>query len=203
MTARGEGSGAAREGSALLQGLLRCGRCGRKMQVAYSGTGGKVRRYACSRGRDMHATGKACQTVGGARLEKTVTGAFLEAAAPPGSRRPPARSASSKSSTSSGSWPSDSRSSARNTRPTARSGKYDAREPENRLVARTLERALEAALVDLERQRGPLAQLERARPLPLTNHEREERSRSSRGSCRGYGPPRRQPIVTARSCCAR
>ena len=37
--------------------VLRCGRCGRKMQVAYSGTGGKVRRYACSRGRDMHATG--------------------------------------------------------------------------------------------------------------------------------------------------
>src|SRR4051812_7851816 len=32
---RGEGGGAAREGTALLQGLVRCGRCGRKMQVAY------------------------------------------------------------------------------------------------------------------------------------------------------------------------
>src|SRR3954447_19061641 len=81
---RGEGGGAAREGSALLQGLVRCGRCGRKMQVAYSGTGGKVRRYACTRGRDWHATGKACQTVGGARLDNTVVGAFLEAAAPAG-----------------------------------------------------------------------------------------------------------------------
>jgi DNA invertase Pin-like site-specific DNA recombinase len=30
---RGEGGGAAREGRALLQGLIRCGRCGRKMQV--------------------------------------------------------------------------------------------------------------------------------------------------------------------------
>jgi hypothetical protein len=54
------------------------------MQVAYSGTGGKVRRYACVRGRDFHATGKACQTVGGARLDNTVVGAFLEAAAPAG-----------------------------------------------------------------------------------------------------------------------
>ena len=34
---RGEGGGAAREGRALLQGLVRCGRCGRKMQVSYSG----------------------------------------------------------------------------------------------------------------------------------------------------------------------
>ena len=28
---RGKSGGAAREGSALLQGLVRCGRCGRKM----------------------------------------------------------------------------------------------------------------------------------------------------------------------------
>ena len=37
---RGEGGGAAREGGALLQGLLRCGRCGRRMQVGYAGTDG-------------------------------------------------------------------------------------------------------------------------------------------------------------------
>jgi hypothetical protein len=56
---RGEGGGAAREGGALLQGLVRCGRCGRKMQVAYSGTHGKVGWYACVRGRDFHVTGRA------------------------------------------------------------------------------------------------------------------------------------------------
>ena len=84
MTPRGEGGGAAREGGALLQGLVRCGRCGRKMQVAYSGTSGKVRRYACIPRPRFHATGQACQTVGGARLDKTVTDAFLEAVAPAG-----------------------------------------------------------------------------------------------------------------------
>ena len=46
---RGEGGGAAREGGALLQGILRCGRCGRRMQVAYSGNDGRVPRYACVR----------------------------------------------------------------------------------------------------------------------------------------------------------
>jgi excisionase family DNA binding protein len=173
VTPRGEGGGAAREGSALLQGLVRCGRCGRKMQVAYSGTGGKVRRYACSRGRDFHATGKACQTVGGARLDKTVTGAFLEAAAPAGitatagairelEDQHEQRLAGQRLAVERAEYEAD-----------RAQRKYDACEPENRLVARTLERALEAALVDLERERGKLAQLERARPLPLTDHERE------------------------------
>src|SRR5450432_334825 len=173
VTPRGEGGGAAREGSALLQGLVRCGRCGRKMQVAYSGTGGKVRRYACTRGRDWHATGKACQTVGGARLEKTVVGAFLEAAAPAGlaatagairelEEQHEQRLAGQRLAVERAQYEAD-----------RAQRKYDACEPENRLVARTLERALEAAFVDLERERGKLAQLERARPRPLTDHERE------------------------------
>jgi hypothetical protein len=62
---RGEGGGAAREGAALLQGLARCGRCGRRMQVAYSGTSGRVVRYACVRGHQLHATERARQSLGG------------------------------------------------------------------------------------------------------------------------------------------
>ena len=81
---RREGGGAAREGGALLQGLVRCGRSGRKMQVAYSGTNGKGGRYACVRGRDFHATGRACQSLGGARLDRAVAAAFLDAVAPVG-----------------------------------------------------------------------------------------------------------------------
>src|SRR5215213_8092515 len=74
---RGEGGGAAREGAALLQGLLRCGRCGRRMQVAYSGSGGRSPRYACVRGLHLHAT-DACQSLGGGRLDRAVAAAFLE-----------------------------------------------------------------------------------------------------------------------------
>src|SRR5262249_27605042 len=43
----GQTGGAAKRGSALLSGLLRCGRCGRPLFVAYSGPGGRVPRYAC------------------------------------------------------------------------------------------------------------------------------------------------------------
>lgn len=43
-------AGAAKSGPALLAGLLRCGRCGRKLHVAYSGVEGRVPRYHCRGG---------------------------------------------------------------------------------------------------------------------------------------------------------
>ncbi|MFM0674537.1 recombinase zinc beta ribbon domain-containing protein [Paraburkholderia sediminicola] len=56
----GEGtvlSGAAREGLALLQGMLICGRCGRALTVRYQGNGGLYPQYLCSaRRRDGLAT---------------------------------------------------------------------------------------------------------------------------------------------------
>ena len=57
---------------------------------------------------------------------------------------------------------------------------FDACEPEHRLVARTLERALEATLEALERQRATLAALEHARPAPLTDQERGVLTRLAR-----------------------
>ncbi len=75
---RGQGGGAAREGGGLLQGILRCGRCGRRMQVAYSGNDGRTPRYACVRANNFHG-GQRCQSLGGLRLEKAIAAAFLEA----------------------------------------------------------------------------------------------------------------------------
>ncbi len=42
--------GAVRNGQALLSGLLRCSRCGRKLTVRYTGNGHDVLRYSCIRG---------------------------------------------------------------------------------------------------------------------------------------------------------
>jgi DNA invertase Pin-like site-specific DNA recombinase len=42
--------GAAKNGQALLAGLLRCSRCGRKLTVRYTGSGHDVLRYSCNRG---------------------------------------------------------------------------------------------------------------------------------------------------------
>jgi len=71
-----------REGAALLQGLVRCGRYGRKMQFSYSGSSGNVRRYACHQAHRLHATEHACQSLGGVRLDERVAEVFLAALTP-------------------------------------------------------------------------------------------------------------------------
>ena len=170
---RGEGGGAAREGAALLQGLVRCGRCGRRMQVAYSGTGGKVRRYACVRGHVLHHTDTTCQTLGGGRLEKAVVAAFLEAVTPAGVTA--TAGAITELEDQHQQLIVGQRLALERAEYDAQRAErqFDACEPENRLVARTLERKLEDALTAVDRERGKLIALEHARPQPLTEAERQ------------------------------
>ena len=56
--------GAVRRGEALLAGLLRCGHCGHKLQVAYSGTTGEVRRYECRGGHVNQGSARCIQFAG-------------------------------------------------------------------------------------------------------------------------------------------
>jgi excisionase family DNA binding protein len=177
---RGEGGGAAREGTALLQGIVRCGRCGRRMQVAYSGNNGRVPRYACVRAHHLHGVAHACQSLGGVRLEKAIAAAFLEAVTPAGIRASAQaieeleqsheeRLAGQRLAVERAQFEAD-----------RAQRQYDACEPENRLVARTLEGRFEAALGELERERQRLAELESRRPEPLTSAERQALGRIAR-----------------------
>jgi Resolvase, N terminal domain/Recombinase/Recombinase zinc beta ribbon domain len=172
MRPRGEGGGAAREGAALLQGLVRCGRCGRRMQVGYSGTGGNVRRYLCVRGHVLHHTNTSCQSLGGGRLEKAVVDAFLDAVTPAGVTA--TAGAIHELEQQHDQLLVGQRLTLERAEYEAERAErqFDACEPENRLVARTLERKLEDALAQVERERGTLIALEHARPKPLTDQER-------------------------------
>jgi excisionase family DNA binding protein len=177
---RGEGGGAAREGGALLQGLLRCGRCGRRMQVAYSGNDGHRVRYACVRGFHLHGTEATCQTLGGGRLDKAVAAAYLEAVTPAGV-------AASTSAIAELTEQHDARLAGQRLaleraefEAQRAERQFDACEPENRLVARTLERKLEDALSAVACEQRTLAALEHARPAPLTAQEREALTRLAR-----------------------
>jgi DNA invertase Pin-like site-specific DNA recombinase len=80
---QGSSGGAAKGGPALLSGLLRCGRCGRKLYVAYSGTTGRVPRYICHGGR-VERGSASCLTVGGLRVDRAVETAVLDAIQPAG-----------------------------------------------------------------------------------------------------------------------
>ncbi|MBV9796530.1 MAG: recombinase family protein [Solirubrobacterales bacterium] len=176
----GEGGGAVREGQALLQGILRCGRCGRRMQVAYSGRAGRSPRYACVRAFHHHGAERACQSLGGQRLDDAVSAAFLEAVTPAGVRA---------CAEAVGELERQHEERLRGQRLAVERAEFEARraqrqfdacEPENRLVARTLERAWEQALSRLEGERRKLADLEARRPEPLTQGERQALARLAR-----------------------
>jgi DNA invertase Pin-like site-specific DNA recombinase len=72
--------GAPKHGAALLSGLLRCRRCGRKLTVQYTGARGQIPRYACVRGRLDYGE-PSCIAFGGLRVDDTIEAAlpaFLE-----------------------------------------------------------------------------------------------------------------------------
>jgi len=73
--------GAAGQGEALLQGLLLCGRCGYRMSPQQGG--GQVARYLCSAPVQKGISTKACWSVAAAAIDAAVVSQFLEAAQPP------------------------------------------------------------------------------------------------------------------------
>ena len=150
----GEGAtrGAAKAGPALLAGLLRCGRCGRKMLTKYGGADGNVPRYLCRGGR-THIDSAACLAVGGLKVDQMVAKAALEAIQPVGIEAALAAMVRSLH---------DDREKRRSLELALEKARYevgrarrqyDAVDPDNRLVAGELERRWNEALAqaaDLE-----------------------------------------------------
>jgi excisionase family DNA binding protein len=69
---------AARGGRSLLAGLLRCRRCGRMLHVAYSGSHGEVPRYHC-RGAHINHGADWCISFGGLRPDRAIAAEILKA----------------------------------------------------------------------------------------------------------------------------
>jgi Recombinase zinc beta ribbon domain len=69
---------AGRGGRSLLAGLLRCRRCGRMLHVAYSGTNGNVPRYHC-RGAQINHGEDWCISFGGLGADRAVASEILKA----------------------------------------------------------------------------------------------------------------------------
>ncbi len=63
--------GAVKNGQALLAGLLRCSRCGRKLTVRYTGSGHDVLRYSCMRGWLDNGEPR-CIAFGGIRVDEAI-----------------------------------------------------------------------------------------------------------------------------------
>jgi len=73
--------GAAKHGDALLAGLVRCRRCGRKLTVRYTGTHHTIPRYACHRG-ILDNGEPRCIAFGGLRVDDAIEAAVLQVVEP-------------------------------------------------------------------------------------------------------------------------
>ncbi len=73
--------GAPKHGDALLAGLLRCRRCGRKLTVRYTGAKHHIPRYACHRGQLDNGEPR-CIAFGGLRVDDAIEIELLKAVEP-------------------------------------------------------------------------------------------------------------------------
>ena len=187
--------GPAREGPALLQGLAVCGHCGYSMRVQY---GGRSWSYACSAPDPDSRLPRGCFSAGGMRIDHEVARLFLERATPAGAEAALQAAAEAARGAEAG---------LRHWEQALQHCRYEAGlaerryrqvDPDNRLVAATLERDWEQAVAALRaaEQALVLARAEQPEPPPPSS------SQSWGPACRGCGMRRPHPTPTASACSA-
>jgi excisionase family DNA binding protein len=159
-----------REGDALLQGILRCGGCGRQMSTRYQAGRGY---YECSKSRADHVETPRCRSVRSDTLDRAVAGRLLDALSPQEvalalaaadevQHRRARSTRAAELALERARYEADRAERA-----------FHACEPEHRLVARSLERRWEARLAALAEAEQALARA-RAAVAPLPPREELE-----------------------------
>ena len=163
--------GAVREGGALLQGIASCGHCGRRLRTHYRGRN-SAPGYHCAGEHLVEGRGSYCLNIGGVQIDEAVACAFIAALEP-------AKIAATLAAAER--LEADRESALKHwrlgvERASYAAGlaerRYRAVDPDNRLVARGLERAWEESLAALEAAKMELASHERERPRVLSSEER-------------------------------
>lgn len=159
--------GRAREGMGLLQGIVLCGRCGRHMNVRYERNGHV--RYDCRSQRSR----RACQDVHGRHVETLVERVMLEALSREelGLAVAALDKLAERGRELDCQWSNRLEAARYEAERAAR--RYHRVEPENRLVARTLERDWNTRLEELERLEEEYAAVKRRPPFDFTTVQRE------------------------------
>jgi DNA invertase Pin-like site-specific DNA recombinase len=164
-------SGAVREGSALLQGLASCGHCGRRLKTHYRGrniTPG----YHCAGKTIVEGRGCYCLNVGGVQIDDAVAKTFLAALEP--AKLAATLAAAERLEQDSEAALKQWRLGVERARFEASRAerRYMAVDPDNRLVARGLERDWEQKLSALAAAKEELERRLEQRPRVLSAEER-------------------------------
>jgi len=166
------GSGAVREGGALLQGLAVCGRCGRKLLTHYTGRTSSPS-YHCVGDAIANARSAYCLNIGGTQVDEAVARAMLTTLEPLGVKAAIAAAERLEA---------DHHSALSQWRLTVERASYEVQraerryravDPENRLVARGLESEWEKWLRELDGAKAELRRREALQPTTLSDRERQ------------------------------
>jgi DNA invertase Pin-like site-specific DNA recombinase len=159
--------GAARDGEALLQGLVLCGRCGRRMHTLYAGN---ERRpvYQCG----PHLGVDFCWNVPARGIDRAVATLCLEAVRPPEIELALAvvREAERQGSAVDRQWKLRLERVQYEARLAER--RYKAIDPDHRVVARTLEREWNDKLAELEHLEGEYQDVRQREKIDLSDEDR-------------------------------
>jgi hypothetical protein len=159
--------GAAREGHALLQGLVLCGRCGHRMNTQYCGN----RRRAVYQCYSNIGTG-LCWSVPARAIDQAVVALFLDVVKPPEIELALAvvREAERQGSEVDRQWTLRLERARYEAQLAER--RYKAIDPDHRVVARTLEREWNDKLTELERLEGEYRTVRQREKIDLTEEDR-------------------------------
>src|SRR6266545_735945 len=169
--ARAESAGAVRNGNALLAGVVWCGRCRKRMYVRYGRTDRRPS-YVCSTLRSDYGL-PLCQSVTAAEVETWVAEQVLEALQPAvlEASLDVAAEVEQRRRQVIRHWEQRIERARYEADRAAR--QYQACEPENRLVARTLERRWEEALEAVQQLEAEFDRFTRTQPRLLDETDRE------------------------------
>lgn len=167
-----QGIGTPRHGPSLLSGLIVCGRCGLKMAATYSNQGDRLR-YCCSRMAVDYGE-PACQSLIGTPLDRLVEDKIMDAIQPSALEvsLQAARDIRQEREQQQTHWQHRLERAHYETERAYR--QYNAVEPENRLVARTLEKKWEETLSAETRLKQEHEKYLRDRPAVLSDREQQE-----------------------------
>ena len=166
LTARGS----IRRGSTLLNGLLRCGHCGRKLSVGY-GKGSS--RYYCHGRTHLHG-GKLCISFGALRVDESVSAEVLRQIQPMGVEAALSAIEARESETNDVRRQVELALEQAGYESNRAQRQYHAVDPENRIVAAELERLWNERLLVVRQLETKLQQIDTQHLAPLSQEERAQ-----------------------------